>query len=86
MLARALEARVPVAWITDDKAYGQAKYLKVRSEQCHTGYVSATKVNDLLITTAGGGTRADERIAGLPARVWRRLSVGHGAHGPREDD
>ncbi|MBE8519232.1 hypothetical protein ILP97_17210 [Amycolatopsis sp. H6(2020)] len=46
----------------------------------------ATKVNDLLSTTGGVEARADELIADLPARSWRRLSVGAGAHGPREYD
>lgn len=30
--------------------------------------------------------RANDLNAGLPARAWRRLSVGAGAHGPREYD
>jgi hypothetical protein len=48
--------------------------------------VLATKVNDTLTTTDGAEARADELIEQLPARSWRRLSVGAGAHGPREYD
>jgi hypothetical protein len=48
--------------------------------------VLATRVNDTLVTTGGREARADELIAGLPIRAWRRLSVGAGAHGPREYD
>ncbi|GAA3567962.1 hypothetical protein GCM10022222_59890 [Amycolatopsis ultiminotia] len=44
----------------------------------------ATKVNDTLVTTGGREARADELIADLPVRAWRRLSVGAGARGPRE--
>ncbi|MFF8024399.1 hypothetical protein ACFZDJ_25495 [Streptomyces sp. NPDC007896] len=29
MLQRAIEAGVPLAWVTADEAYGQAKYLRV---------------------------------------------------------
>jgi SRSO17 transposase len=86
MLARAFEGGVPFAWITAEEAYGQVKYLRAWLEECDAAYVLATKVNDLLITAAGAEARADELIAGLPARAWRRLSVGAGAHGPREYD
>lgn len=67
MLARAFAAEVPFAWITADEAYGQVTYLRLWL---------ATKVNDTLVTTGGREARADELIAGLPARSWRRLSVG----------
>ncbi len=45
----------------------------------------ATKCNDTLITE-GGERRAKELVAALPARAWQRLSVGAGAHGPRDYD
>ncbi len=86
MLTRAFEAGVPFAWITADEAYGQVKYLRAWLEEHDAAYVLATKVNDLLTTTEGNERRADELITGLPARSWRRLSVGAGAHGPREYD
>lgn len=77
---------MPFAWITADEAYGQVKYLRTWLEERDAAYVLATKVNDTLITTDGGETRADELIAALPQRSWRRLSVGAGAHGTREYD
>jgi SRSO17 transposase len=86
MLARAFEAGVPFAWITADEAYGQVKYLRSWLEEHDAAHVPATKVNDTLITTEGTEHRADELIADLPGRTWRRLSVGAGAHGPREYD
>ena len=86
MLERAITAGVPFAWITADEAYGQVKYLRVWLEQHDAAYVLATKCNDTLITTEAGERRADELIAALPARAWRRLSVGAGAHGPRDYD
>jgi len=89
MLGRAIEAAVPFSWVTADEAYGQVKYLRVWLEHHDAAYVLATKCNDTLITCEGiaaGERRADELIAALPARAWRRLSVGAGAHGPREYD
>jgi hypothetical protein len=48
--------------------------------------VLALRCNDTLTTTSGGDKRTDELIASLPARSWRQLSVGAGAHGPRDYD
>src|SRR3982074_3630137 len=96
MLERAIAAGVPFAWVTADEAYGQVKYLRVWLEAHDAAYVLATKCNDTLISAGGcnegiagiaaGERRADELIAELPARAWRRLSVGAGAHGPRDYD
>ena len=86
MLDRAINAGVPFGWVTADEAYGQVTYLRVWLEQHDVAYVLATKCNDTLITTDAGQRRADELIAALPERAWRRLSVGAGAHGPREYD
>jgi SRSO17 transposase len=86
MLERVVGAGVPFAWVTADEAYGQVRYLRVWLEEHDAPYVLATKVNDILITTEGGERRADEPIAAVPARAWRRLSVGAGAHGPRDYD
>src|SRR5919197_2120335 len=86
MLARAFAAGVPFAWVTADEAYGQAKYLRVWLEDHDAGHVLALKCNDTLATVEGAERRADELIAELPARAWRRLSVGAGAHGPRVYD
>jgi SRSO17 transposase len=86
MLARAFDARVPFGWVTADEAYGQVKYLRTWLEDHDAAHVVSTKVNDTLITTGGREVRADELIAALPPRAWRRLSVGAGAHGPREYD
>ncbi|WP_374237155.1 IS701 family transposase [Lentzea sp. CC55] len=86
MIERTLEAGVPFRWVTADEAYGQAKYLRFWLEQRDVAYVLATRVNDTLTTTDFRQARADALIAQLPARAWRRLSVGAGAHGPREYD
>jgi SRSO17 transposase len=83
MLHRAVEAGVPFSWVTADEAYGQVKYLRVWLEQHDISYVLATRCNDDVTTSAGTG-RADKVIAALPAKAWRRLSAGAGAHGPRD--
>jgi SRSO17 transposase len=84
MLDRAIQAGVPFSWVTADEAYGQVKYLRVWLERHDISYVLATRCNDDVITTSAGTARADKLIAALPARAWQRLSVGAGAHGPRD--
>jgi SRSO17 transposase len=86
MIARAIGAGVPFRWFTADEAYGQVKYLRAWLEDQDVLYVLATKRNDTLGTPAGREERADALVAALPARAWRRLSAGAGAHGPREYD
>jgi len=86
MLQRAFDAGVPFSWVTADEAYGQVKYLRVWLEQHDVSHVLATRCNDDVGTTNGRTGRVDELIAALPANAWRRLSVGAGAHGPRDYD
>jgi hypothetical protein len=59
MLQRAIDARVPFAWVTADEAYGQVKHMRAGLEERHVAYVLATKVNDTVPTT--GGTDAEVR-------------------------
>jgi SRSO17 transposase len=86
MLARALDAGVPFSWVTADEVYGQAGYLRDWLEERDAAYVLAVRSIDMVTTTGGGRVVVAEAIAGLPARAWGRLSVGAGAHGPREYD
>jgi hypothetical protein len=60
------------------------KYRRVWLEQRDVSYVLATRCNDDMLTADARTGRVDELIAGLPAKEWRRLSVGAGAHGPRD--
>ena len=83
MISRTIGAGVPFAWFTADEAYGQAKYLQVWLEDQDVFYVVAIRCSDTL-TTSAGEQRADALIAAAPSRAWQRLSVGAGAHGPRE--
>ncbi|MBB5954387.1 SRSO17 transposase [Saccharothrix tamanrassetensis] len=86
MLERAFDARVPFGWVTGDEAYGQVGYLRSWLEHRDAAHVLVTRRNDAVVTTDGGQVAAEELVAGLPAQAWRRLSVGAGAHGPREYD
>ena len=83
MLDRAIVAGLPFSWVTADEAYGQVKYVRVWLEERDVAYVLATECNDTLVTVEAGQQHAEDIIAGLPVRAWRRLSVGAGAHGPR---
>lgn len=86
MLERVLAAAVPFAWFTADEAYGQAGYLRGWLESRDVFYVMATRCDQQVTTRADRAARADELITELPATSWQRLSVGAGAHGPREYD
>lgn len=86
MLERTLAAGVPFAWFTADEAYGQAGYLRDWLEGRDVFHVMATRRDDRFTTRAERTDRADMLIAALPGRAWQRLSVGAGAHGPREYD
>ncbi|EKT76479.1 transposase [Rhodococcus opacus M213] len=84
MIQRALDAKVPFSWLTADEAYGQVKYLRVWLEERDISYVLATRRNDDVFTPDGRTGRADQMIAAVPPKQWRRISAGDGAHGPRE--
>jgi hypothetical protein len=83
MVARALEAGLPFAWFTADEVYGQAKWLRSWLEDRGVSYVMAIRRSDTF-TMPVGERRADMLPTALPARSWQKMSVGAGAHGPRE--
>jgi SRSO17 transposase len=84
MIARAVAAGVPFAWVTADEAYGQAKWwLQAWLEEQDIWYVMAIRCSDTL-TMPEGERRADALIAAVPGRSWQKISAGAGAHGPRE--
>lgn len=82
MLARALDAVVPAAWVTADEVYGADPALRADLERRGTSYVLAVACHRRVIS--GRITiRADELASRLPARAWQQLSPGQGAKGPR---
>lgn len=87
MLTRALDAKVPAAWVTADEVYGQHFRFRRFLEQRNMSYVLAVPTSQRVLP-AGDRTgqpecRADTLIASLPPQAWRTRSAGDGAKGPR---
>lgn len=86
MLARAIDAGVPAAWVSGDEVYGQQHKLRVMLEERGMGYVLAVPVNQRVHARLDDRLvelRADELAARLPAQSFKKLSAGAGAKGPR---
>jgi SRSO17 transposase len=82
MLARALDAGVPVAWVTGDEVSGADPGLRAWLEARGVGYVLAVAC-DHPIRVAGAIQRADALLRQVPARAWQQVSCGTGAKGHR---
>ncbi|MER8181994.1 IS701 family transposase [Kitasatospora sp. NPDC094015] len=82
MIARALDAGVPAAWVAGDEVYGANPQLRAELEQRQIGYVLAVSCSHPVATRAGA-FRADALVRRLPKRAWQRLSAGVGAKGQR---
>ena len=83
LLARALEAGVPAAWVTADSVYGDVKYLRVWLEARPIGYVLAVSGKDTVVGPDWHQRRISIYLADPPTDGWQRLSAGDGAKGPR---
>jgi SRSO17 transposase len=82
MLARALDAGVPAAWVTADEAYGHDSKFRYFLAARRIGYVVAIPRSQP-IHNGAGSARADSLVAGAPAEAWKRLSAGEGSKGER---
>jgi SRSO17 transposase len=82
MLARALAAGVPAAWVSADEVYGDEGALRSWLEAYDQPYVLAVSC-DHRLWVDGRQERVDVLTAGRPAAAWTRLSCGEGAQGPR---
>src|SRR5215218_1375644 len=82
MLARALDAGVPAAWVTGDEVYGADPRLRAELEARGIGYVLAVAC-DHPVVTGGKAWRADALRKRVPARAWQCVSAGKGAKGHR---
>jgi SRSO17 transposase len=82
MIARAMAAGVPFAWVAGDEVYGGNPGLRGWLEEQGLGYVMAVACSDP-VTVAAGKFRADELAAMVPADGWQRLSCADGSKGPR---
>jgi SRSO17 transposase len=83
MLARALDAGVPAAWVTGDEAYGQVSALRRAIVERGMSYVLAVASNQQVHPAAGGEGRIDTAVAALRPQAWTTVTVGAGAKGPR---
>lgn len=87
MLARALDAEVPAAWVTADEFYGGDRHLRRDLQDRGVGYVLAVaKSHRVTGRTVDGPVRGDRLAAALPARAWNRMSAGAGSKGERNYD
>ena len=83
MLERALDARVPVAWVTADAVYGGDGRLRRWLEEHDLAQVLAVNCNQSLVSGLFCFERADQLAARIPAGAWRHLSAGQGTKGER---
>jgi len=88
MIARALAAKVPFAFVAADSVYGTGD-IETMLRKAGKGYVLGVAANHVFRSWGKkqliGGTAA--KIAqSLPKRAWRRLSSGEGTKGPRLHD
>jgi SRSO17 transposase len=86
MLARALAAGVPAAWVTGDSIYGGDRRLRVWLEQHEQPFVLAVTSDEpvwAVLDGRWGQPHADVLAESIPAEGWQRFSAGGGAKGPR---
>lgn len=85
MIAAALDAEVPFAWVTGDEVYGADPELRNDLEYCGVGYVLAVGC-DRRVAVNDGRTlvRVDDLAKRIPTTEWQQHSCGPGAKGPRD--
>jgi SRSO17 transposase len=86
MIARAIAAGVPFAWVVGDEVYGSDRRLRLFLEKHERPFVLAIRSNEKLWSMLAGrlGQRtAVDLAAALPDAAWHRLSAGAGAKGER---
>ncbi len=85
MLERALDADVPVKWVSADEVYGGDYKLRSALEDRLQRYVLGVASNQY-VWSGCYQLRVDELIRELPQDAWQRLSCGEGSKGPRHYD
>ena len=88
MVARAIAARVPFAWVTGDSVYGVGE-IEAALRRAGKGYVLGVSAEHRFSSWGAkpAVAGAAEAIArGLEPAAWRRLSAGEGTKGPRLSD
>src|SRR4051812_40680679 len=86
MIARAIAADVPFAWVLGDEVYGSDRRLRIDLEQQERPFVLAIRSNEKLWSTLDnemGQHAAAALAAAIPEEAWQPLSAGAGAKGER---
>src|SRR3954452_6641180 len=86
MIARAIAAEVPFAWVLGEEVYGSDRRLRIDLEQQERPFVLAIRSNEKLWSTLAdriGQYTAAALAAAVPEEAWQRLSAGAGAKGER---
>ena len=86
MIARAIAADVPFAWVLGDEVYGSDRRLRIDLEQQERPFVLAIRSNEKLWSMLDGRPgqhTAAALAAAVSAEAWQRLSAGAGAKGER---
>lgn len=90
LVARALDAGLPAAWVTADAVYGNDPAFRAFLEERGQAYVLAVKRTTVVTATRSDGVLGHGMIgalaAAVPADAWNRLSCGEGSQGPRVFD
>jgi SRSO17 transposase len=82
LIARAVAAQIPAAWVAGDEVYGADPALRVAIASHGLGYVLGVSANRRVPTPAGP-IRVDRLPAHLPRWAWQKHSAGAGSHGHR---
>ena len=85
MLARVLDRSLPVAWVTGDSVYGDARHLRLWLEERDQAYVLGVTGKEY-VWIGSHPQRVSTLLRSLPAAGWTRLSAGDGSKGPRRYD
>ena len=86
MMARAIAAGVPFAWVVGDEVYGSDRRLRLFLEQHERPFILTVRSNEKLWSVLAGRLgqqTAADLAAALPDAAWHRLSAGAGAKGER---
>ena len=85
MIACALDAGVPCAFVLGDALYGSDKRLRVMLEARDQPYVLAVRGNETLMLDAAPfrSTTAEAAAEAVPPEEWACHAAGEGAKGPR---
>jgi SRSO17 transposase len=83
LIASALDAGIPCAYVLADALYGSDKSLRVMLERREQPHVLAVRSNERLMAGSLQTRTAAEIADAVAACDWQRLAAGEGAKGPR---